>query len=159
MGEISESVLVTMTRDTCYRIIATNEYRFSVKTRLESGDGMSFAEFTYPLMQCWDWWELYQQQGIQIQIGGSDQFGNILSGIEGLKYITKNHHDPALRMANLDVLHEPAGITVPLLTSSSGDKLGKSAGNAVWLSKDKTSTFELYQVYLFPMTINIADRH
>jgi tyrosyl-tRNA synthetase len=119
----------------------------SVKTRLESGEGMSFAEFAYPLMQCWDWWELYQQQGIQIQIGGSDQYGNILSGIEGIKLMNKTHHDPVIRQDKPNPLHEPMGITVPLLTTPSGEKFGKSAGNAIWLAHDMTSTFELYQVY------------
>jgi tyrosyl-tRNA synthetase len=108
---------------------------------------MSFAEFTYPLMQSWDFWELYQQQGIQIQIGGSDQYGNILSGVEAIKYMNKTHHDPKIRQNNPDPLLEPIGFTVPLLTTPSGEKFGKSSGNAVWLSKDLTNVFDLYQVW------------
>ena len=59
--------------------------RDSVKNRLEKGDGMSFAEFCYPLVQAWDWWELFQK-GVQVQIGGADQFGNILQGAEAVRF-------------------------------------------------------------------------
>ena len=118
---------------------------------------MSFAEFTYPLMQAYDWWVLYQK-GVQIQVGGADQFGNILAGAEILKGVAKS--DPAAieqiyfprprqKMENknpLNISNEPMGFTTPLLTTSSGEKFGKSAGNAVWLDPDMTSSFDLYQV-------------
>src|SRR5205809_8102760 len=62
-----------------------------VKNKLEKGDGMSLAEFCYPVMQAWDWWHLYKT-GTQVQIGGADQFGNILAGAEAVKYMAKNDH-------------------------------------------------------------------
>lgn len=112
---------------------------------MESGKGMSFAELTYPLLQAWDWWVLFQK-GVQIQVGGSDQFGNILFGMDAVKDISKNTRMQELHN-NLDnKLDWPLGITTPLLTAANGEKLGKSAGNGVWLDKDLTSTFELYQV-------------
>ena len=126
---------------------------------------MSFAEFTYPIMQAWDWWELYQT-GTQLQIGGSDQFGNILAGAEAVKHMAQhdptwlnssqrvNNHTTGVEAALPTALQkvippakiDPMGFTVPLLTTAAGDKFGKSAGNAIWLDKELTSTFELYQV-------------
>lgn len=113
---------------------------------MQNGEGMSYSEFTYPLMQAWDWWYMYQTKGIQIQIGGSDQFGNVLAGINAVNYIRKNHHDPDIRQEKEDPLMKPMGFTVPLLTTASGQKLGKSEGNAVWLDKDMTTVFDLHQV-------------
>ncbi|KAI9715477.1 MAG: hypothetical protein M1812_005953 [Candelaria pacifica] len=124
--------------------------RDTVRTKMDKGDGMSFAEFTYPLLQSWDWWHMYQTKGIQIQIGGSDQFGNIVAGIDAIKYIAKNHQDPDVRQDKEDKQLTPYGFTVPLLTTASGEKFGKSAGNAIWLDKEMTSSFDLYQVYLDP---------
>ncbi|KIV78098.1 tyrosine-tRNA ligase [Exophiala sideris] len=130
--------------------------RDTVKTRMEKGDGMSFAEFSYPLVQAWDWWHLYQK-GVQLQIGGSDQFGNILAGAEAVKMIAKDSQDyqAAARQVkaidgkyDVDVTSDPLGFTVPLLTTASGEKFGKSAGNAVWLDPQMTSIFELYQFFL-----------
>ena len=115
---------------------------------MEKGDGMSFAEFGYPVMQAWDWWMLYQQLGVQVQVGGSDQFGNILFGAESVKHIAKNHVDPKLRNDMQDDLEKTIGFTTPLLTGSSGEKMGKSSGNAIWLDSSLTTTFELYQVYI-----------
>lgn len=114
---------------------------------------MSYAEFSYPLVQAWDWWHLFQK-GVQIQVGGGDQFGNILAGADAVKQIAKDSHEyqTALRNTkildqknNIDVTSEPLGITVPLLTTSSGEKFGKSAGNAIWLDPDMTPIFDLYQ--------------
>lgn len=117
----------------------------SVRNKMEKGDGMSFAEFTYPLLQAWDWWHMYNTMGVSMQIGGSDQYGNITAGIDAVKYITNYHPDPAVREASTAT---PFGFTVPLLTTSSGAKFGKSAGNAVWLDKELTSTFDLYGFFL-----------
>jgi tyrosyl-tRNA synthetase len=89
---------------------------------------------------------MYQTKGIQIQIGGSDQFGNIVAGIDAIKYIAKTHQDPLVRQDQEDRQLKPYGITVPLLTTASGEKFGKSAGNAIWLDKDSTDSFDLYQV-------------
>jgi tyrosyl-tRNA synthetase len=119
-----------------------------VKNKLEKGDGMSFAEFTYPLLQAWDWWHMYETKGIQLQIGGADQYGNIIAGIDAIKYISSHHSDPDVREGKETPLMEPMGFTVPLLTTSTGDKFGKSAGNAVWLDKAQTSTFDLYGFFV-----------
>ena len=117
----------------------------SVKNKMEKGDGMSYAEFSYPLLQAWDWWHMYYTKGISMQIGGSDQFGNITAGIDAVKYISANHPNPVVREAKRDV---PIGFTVPLLTTSSGAKFGKSAGNAIWLDREQTSSFDLYSYFL-----------
>ncbi|KZF26252.1 hypothetical protein L228DRAFT_216413 [Xylona heveae TC161] len=122
--------------------------RDTVQKRLESGDGMSFAEFTYPIMQAYDWWHMYMTKGVQLQIGGSDQFGNIVAGIDVIKYAKENHHDPTIKEEKLSADMVPYGLTVPLLTTASGAKFGKSAGNAVWLDPEMTTPFELYQFFL-----------
>ncbi|KAH0565368.1 hypothetical protein GP486_001233 [Trichoglossum hirsutum] len=119
----------------------------TVKNKMEKGDGMSFSEFSYPLLQAWDWWYIYNTKGVQVQIGGSDQFGNIVAGIDAIKYIKRHHPDPLIRQeANDDTM--PYGFTVPLLTTAAGQKFGKSVGNAIWLDREMTSTFELYQFFL-----------
>ncbi len=111
---------------------------------------MSFSEFSYPLLQAWDWWHMYNTKGIQMQIGGSDQFGNIIAGVDAINYIFHNHPNPDIRRGkgNIDTLNRPVGFTVPLLTTSSGVKFGKSAGNAIWLNKEQTSTFDLYGFFM-----------
>ena len=129
--------------------------RDSVKNRQEKGDGMSLAEFYYPLVQAWDWWELFQN-GVQVQIGGADQFGNILQGADAVKYTAANDKPHLDRLEQEEkvrasqrgavVTDDPMGWTVPLLTTASGEKFGKSAGNAIWLDSDMTSCFDLYQV-------------
>ncbi|KAL2836568.1 hypothetical protein BJY01DRAFT_54766 [Aspergillus pseudoustus] len=121
--------------------------RDTVKTRLSSGDGMSFAEFCYPLLQAWDWWRLFRK-GVQVQVGGSDQYGNILFGMDAVKSISRNSVMQEERNDLSNELDRPMGITTPLLTTPSGEKFGKSAGNAIWLDKDMTSTFELYQFFV-----------
>ncbi|KAI0837083.1 hypothetical protein F5Y06DRAFT_271954 [Hypoxylon sp. FL0890] len=121
--------------------------RETVKRRMEQGDGMSLAEFVYPLMQAWDWWHMFNKLDVLMQIGGSDQYGNIVSGIECVKYIRDNEPNPAMKIPN-DLLHTPVGFTVPLLTDSSGAKFGKSSGNAVWLDQFMTSTFDLYGYFM-----------
>ncbi|KAF2501765.1 hypothetical protein BU16DRAFT_546862 [Lophium mytilinum] len=120
----------------------------SVKTRLEKGDGMSFAEFCYPLLQSWDWWHMYQANGIQLQIGGSDQYGNICAGMDAINYMRKTYHAPHLREGLDGPLMAPFGFTTPLLTTSSGEKFGKSAGNAIWLDPELLSSFELYGFFV-----------
>lgn len=108
---------------------------------------MSWAEFSYPLMQAWDWWHMFVSKGISVQIGGSDQYGNITAGIEAVKYVTKTHPNPDLH-SQASRMPAPFGFTTPLLTTSSGAKFGKSAGNAVWLDGEKTSIFDLYGYFL-----------
>lgn len=129
--------------------------RDSVKNRQEKGDGMSFAEFSYPLVQAWDWWVMFKT-GTQIQIGGADQFGNILAGAEAVKQAAKHssewqswldkEYKSVQEQDRPELSEDPMGFTVPLLTTASGEKFGKSAGNAVWLDAGMTSVFELYQV-------------
>ena len=119
---------------------------------MEKGDGMSFSEFTYPLLQGWDWWHLYRNLDVQVQVGGADQYGNIIAGMDAVKYIATNSADVEDRRRFLDADGgfkddlAPFGLTVPLLTTSSGEKFGKSAGNAVWLDRSMTSPFDLYGV-------------
>ncbi|EFQ25485.1 tRNA synthetase class I [Colletotrichum graminicola] len=117
--------------------------RDTVKNKMEKGDGMSLAEFIYPLMQGWDFWHLYSKLGVQMQIGGSDQFGNIVTGIEAVKTIRSSEENPNMRMPDT-WKDDPIGFTVPLLTDNAGTKFGKSAGNAVWLDPFMTSAFDLY---------------
>ncbi|OBS70129.1 hypothetical protein A6R68_01328 [Neotoma lepida] len=107
--------------------------RLSVQSRLKSPEGMSLAEFFYQVLQAYDFYYLFQRYGCRVQLGGSDQLGNIMSGYEFIH-----------RLTGEDVF----GITVPLITSTAGAKLGKSAGNAVWLNREKTSPFELYQFFV-----------
>ncbi|XP_034031924.1 tyrosine--tRNA ligase, mitochondrial [Thalassophryne amazonica] len=116
-----------------YFRMGTMLYRQSVQARLKSPEGMSLTEFTYQVFQAYDFYHLNQVYGCRIQLGGSDQLGNIIAG-----------HEFIHKVSGEDVY----GLTVPLVTSSMGDKLGKTAGNAVWLNRDKTSPFELYQFFL-----------
>ncbi|KAK5130383.1 hypothetical protein LTR08_002175 [Meristemomyces frigidus] len=124
--------------------------RDTVRNKMEKGDGMSFSEFTYPLLQGWDWWHMYQHNGVQVQIGGSDQYGNIIAGMDAVKYIAQNSTEGQQQASWLDADGKmkteaaPMGLTVPLLTTASGEKFGKSAGNAVWLDRSMTSAFDLY---------------
>lgn len=110
---------------------------------------MSFAEFTYPILQAWDWWHMYSMRRVCMQIGGSDQYGNITAGLDAIKYLRGNHPDRHVK-DSVNQLHSvtPFGFTVPLLTTASGNKFGKSAGNAVWLDADKTSPFDLYRYFM-----------
>ena len=97
---------------------------------------------------------MYSTKDIQVQVGGSDQFGNILAGIDAINHVRRTHYDPVLRqdVENLSeseaLLKRPMGFTVPLLTTSSGAKFGKSDGNAIWLDTEMTSAFDLYQVMI-----------
>ncbi|KAF5393420.1 hypothetical protein D9757_000615 [Collybiopsis confluens] len=111
----------------------------SVKIRLESTSGISFTEFTYQLLQAYDFYHLHRTFGCTIQIGGSDQWGNIVAGLE---FIAR------LRPSDVTESSKAFGITTPLLTTTSGEKFGKSAGNAVWLDPQLTSVFDFYQYFL-----------
>lgn len=108
----------------------------SVKRRIESG--ISYTEFAYQLLQAYDFLKLYETEGVRMQLGGSDQWGNITSGIELLR-------------REKDV--QGYGITMPLIKKADGTKFGKTEGNAVWLDADKTSPYEFYQFW-----INTDDR-
>lgn len=109
----------------------------AVARRLESDQGISYTEFSYQMLQALDYLELYRTRGCTLQIGGSDQWGNITAGV--------------------DLVHRAAGASVhalstPLLVDSSGRKFGKSEGNAVWLSADMTSPYAFYQYF-----VNVED--
>ena len=112
----------------------------SVKSRIEREEqGISFTEFSYQLLQSMDFHHLFKNRGCNLQIGGSDQWGNITSGID---FIHKKEGNDAVA----------AGITIPLLVKANGEKFGKSESGAVWLSADKTSPFDFFQFWL-----NISD--
>ena len=104
------------------------------KSRINNGSGLSFAEFTYTLLQGYDFWYLYKNNGVSLQIGGSDQWGNLLSGVN---LIRKKEGAEVFAM------------TAPLLINrSTGRKFGKSEGGALWLDASKTSPFKMYQFLL-----------
>lgn len=107
--------------------------RSSVQSRLNSDTGMSFTEFTYQVLQAYDWLQLFKKYGCRFQIGGSDQMGNIISGYD---LITKSTKKPVY------------GITLPLITAEGGKKFGKSLLNAIWLSPARSSSFQLYQYFI-----------
>ncbi|XP_021931911.1 tyrosine--tRNA ligase, mitochondrial [Zootermopsis nevadensis] len=121
--------------------LGTMLLRHSVQSRLSSEAGMSFTEFCYQVFQAYDWLHLLQRYDCRFQVGGSDQMGNIVSG-----------HELISRVTDIKVY----GLTLPLVTTESGHKFGKSAGNAVWLSADKSSPFELYQFFV---RCNIMEKH
>ncbi|KAK2171492.1 hypothetical protein NP493_1061g00031 [Ridgeia piscesae] len=107
--------------------------RHSVQTRLKSPDGMSFTEFTYQMFQAYDWLHLYRNYNCLIQVSHC---------------MTCDQCVLWFQVCCATVYAVVPGLTVPLIKSTTGDKLGKTAGNAVWLNSDKTSPFELYQFYL-----------
>ncbi|GJE95486.1 tyrosine--tRNA ligase [Phanerochaete sordida] len=116
--------------------------RESVQTRLNSQQGISFTEFTYQLMQAYDYLHLHTQAGCSIQVGGSDQWGNIVAGIDLINRIA-----PTV-LPDGSYAEKAFALTTPLLTTPSGEKFGKSAGNAVALDPDVTSVFDFYQFFL-----------
>ncbi|TIW65907.1 MAG: tyrosine--tRNA ligase, partial [Mesorhizobium sp.] len=104
----------------------------SVKLRLDREQSLSFLEFNYMILQAYDFVELYKRLGCRLQMGGSDQWGNIVNGI-----------DLGHRMENAQLY----ALTTPLLTTSSGAKMGKSASGAVWLDGDMLSPYEFWQYW------------
>ena len=104
------------------------------KSRIDNGSGLSFAEFTYTLLQGYDFWYLHKNKGVSLQIGGSDQWGNLLSGVNLIR-----------KKEGVEVF----AMTAPLLINrSTGRKFGKSEGGALWLDASKTSPFKMYQFLL-----------
>ncbi|MEE4262536.1 MAG: tyrosine--tRNA ligase [Desulfobacteraceae bacterium] len=110
----------------------------SCKIRLDSEDGLSFIEFNYMVLQAYDFLELCRSQGCRLQMGGSDQWGNIVAGVELIR-----------RMEQQTAF----GVTFPLITTSSGEKMGKTAKGAIWLDPERTSPYEYYQYW-----VNTDDR-
>ncbi|KAF9579452.1 tyrosyl-tRNA synthetase [Lunasporangiospora selenospora] len=129
--------------------VGTMIARDSVKTRLESPQGISFTEFSYQLLQAYDFWHLYHEDSCRIQIGGSDQWGNITAGIDLIHKKRKTDKEQLIidNTAQEKAMHA-YGLTIPLLTTASGEKFGKSAGNAVWLDETMTSLFDFYQFFV-----------
>ena len=109
----------------------------SIKSRLTSEAGLSYTEFSYMLLQAYDFVHLNREYGCELQIGGSDQWGNVTAGI-----------DLARRMHSVQLY----GLTCPLLTKADGAKMGKTESGAIWLSAERTSPYTFYQYWL-----NVAD--
>ena len=109
----------------------------SVKRRLEDGNGLSFTEFSYQLIQGYDFYHLWKNENCTIQLGGSDQWGNIVTGTELIR-----------RMGAGSAF----ALTVPLITKADGTKFGKTEGGSVWLDPEKTSPYAFYQFWL-----NVSD--
>jgi tyrosyl-tRNA synthetase len=103
----------------------------SVKSRLDAG--ISFTEFAYMLLQAYDFLELHRREGVMVQIGGSDQWGNITAGVELVRRTLGAH---------------VAGVTLPLVTRTDGSKFGKSEGGNVWLDPAMTSPYRFYQFWI-----------
>jgi tyrosyl-tRNA synthetase len=105
----------------------------SVRTRLESDHGISYTEFSYMLLQANDFWWLHENRGCELQVGGSDQWGNITAGID------------LIRRRSAATAH---GLTVPLITRADGEKFGKSQDGAVWLDPELTSPYRMFQFFM-----------
>lgn len=110
----------------------------SYKNRLDSEEGLSFIEFNYMVLQAYDFLELSNRHDCRLQMGGSDQWGNIVAGVELIRRV---HQKTAF------------GVTFPLITTSSGEKMGKTAKGAVWLDAERTSAYDYYQFW-----VNTDDR-
>ena len=104
----------------------------SVKSRLNSEEGMSFTEFSYQLLQSYDFYHLHTHHGVILQIGGSDQWGNITEGVDLIRRLGGG---------------QSFGLTFPLLTRSDGKKFGKSEQGAIWLAADRCSPYDFYQYF------------
>lgn len=107
--------------------------RESVKARLESENGISFTEFSYQLLQANDYWHLFRAYSVELQIGGSDQWGNLLAGVDLIRRADGGH------------VH---AFTWPLVLRSDGKKFGKSEEGAVWLAADRTSPYQFFQYWM-----------
>lgn len=118
-----------------YARVGTMMAKESVRKRLESEQGMSFTEFAYQLLQGYDFLHLFQNEGVSVQIGGSDQWGNITAGTDLIRKILQVEGAAAY------------GLTFPLLLKSDGTKFGKSEDGAVWLSPNLLSPYKFYQYF------------
>lgn len=106
----------------------------SVRSRMDSDEGISFTEFSYQVCQSYDWWQLFKNHQCRFQLGGADQLGNISAGYRLIK--------------RLENKKNAFGITIPILSTRDGKKFGKSEGNAIWLDPVKTTPFSLYQFFV-----------
>ena len=105
----------------------------SYKLRLESEEGLSFIEFNYMLLQAYDFFKLAESHGCLLQMGGSDQWGNIVAGVD---------------LVRRKLQKTAFGITFPLITTSSGAKMGKTASGAIWLDPERTSPYDYFQFWV-----------
>lgn len=115
----------------------------AISARMESEEGISFTEFSYPLLQAYDFWHLFKENACDVQIGGSDQWGNIVAGVE---LIRRKENGAAY------------ALTIPIIVDkASGKKFGKSEGNAVWLDPEMTSPYAFYQFWLNSSDESVVD--
>lgn len=114
----------------------------SVKGRIDRESGISFTEFTYQLLQAYDYLMLFEKYNCQLQTGGSDQWGNIITGINLISKV----------FGNKEKLNQPHGIVYPLLTDPSGEKIGKSIGGNITINPEETSPYKFYQFFF-----NVSD--
>lgn len=111
----------------------------SVKSRIESRDqGISYTEFSYMLLQSYDFFHLYQKYNCQLQIGGSDQWGNITAGVDLIRRMQGDDQ-------NKEITY---GLTFPLVTKADGSKFGKTESGNIWLNSEKTSPYQFYQYFV-----------
>ena len=113
----------------------------SVKLRLEREQPLTFLEFNYMLLQAYDFMELNKRYGVALQMGGSDQWGNIVNGVDLTRRISQT---------------QVFGLTTPLLTKADGSKMGKSAAGAIWLNEDKLSSYEFWQFWRNTMDADVG---
>lgn len=127
--------LIAFLRDTGKYFTVNNLIKKdAIAARLKSEEGISFTEFSYPLLQAYDFWHLFTKEGCDVQIGGSDQWGNIVAGTE---LIRRKENKTAY------------ALTIPIITDkATGKKFGKSEGNAVWLDPEMTTPYAFYQFWL-----------
>jgi tyrosyl-tRNA synthetase len=123
----------------------------SVRKRMESESGISYTEFTYQLLQGYDFVHMAREMGVKVQVGGSDQWGNIIAGTDLVRRMLGKEESNTTEDSNNSVNKEEEqcfGLTFPLLLKSDGSKFGKSESGAVWLSPEKLSAYEFYQFLL-----------
>jgi len=136
---LQEQSLIEFLRDTGkYFTVNSLIKKDAISARMKSEEGISFTEFSYPLLQAYDFWHLFKVEGCDVQIGGSDQWGNIVAGVDLIRRKEgKNAY----------------ALTLPIITEKgTGKKFGKSEGNAVWLDAAKTSPYAFYQFWF-----NVSD--
>jgi tyrosyl-tRNA synthetase len=109
----------------------------SVKQRLEREQAFSFLEFNYMLLQSYDFWELFRREGVCLQMGGSDQWGNIVMGADLIRRLSAEQGRES----------QAFGLTTPLITTASGAKMGKTARGAVWLNAERVSPYDYWQFW------------
>jgi tyrosyl-tRNA synthetase len=139
--------LLTFLRDIGkYARVGTMIAKESVRKRMESDSGISYTEFTYQLLQGYDFVHMAREMGVKVQVGGSDQWGNIIAGTDLVRrMLGKEDGDDDNEEEDQD---QCFGLTFPLLLKSDGSKFGKSESGAVWLSPEKLSAYEFYQFLL-----------